>query len=82
MAVLVIAIASLLLLQATAASAEKHCVEKGAARVVGVPGNHLVGRLEVCVNEEWGTVCNNGFDTNAAIVVCRQLGVEGTHTHV
>ena len=38
------------------------------------------GRLEICVNEGWGTVCNDGptenaeFDINAARVVCRQLG--------
>ena len=38
------------------------------------------GRLEICVNEGWGTVCNDGltdrdgFDIDAARVVCRQLG--------
>lgn len=60
------------------------CDEEGAVRVFGVPGNRLVGRLEICVNSEWGTVCDDGFDANAAIVACRQLGVEGksiTHTH-
>ena len=40
------------------------------------------GRLEICAEAEWGTVCNDGFlgarygfDINAARVVCRQLGV-------
>lgn len=37
----------------------------------------LEGRLEICVNEMWGTVCNDEFDTNAAMVVCRQLGIQG-----
>ena len=41
------------------------------------------GRLEVCINHAWGTVCNNNnhrFSRDEALVVCRQLGklqVEG-----
>ena len=32
------------------------------------------GRVEICKNERWGTVCGNiWFDTHAT-VVCRQLG--------
>ena len=47
----------------------------GAVRLVNGGATNR-GRLEVCVGQTWGTVCDNGFYRNDARVVCRQLGYD------
>ena len=37
--------------------------------------NALEGRLEVCFNNAWGTVCGNQFDSDTAGIICNQLSV-------
>jgi hypothetical protein len=32
------------------------------------------GRIEVCDNNSWGTICSNSWDDIAASVACSQLG--------
>ena len=34
------------------------------------------GRLEICYNKAWGTVCNNAWGVTDSRVACRQLGFQ------
>ncbi len=40
--------------------------------------NATLGVVQVCMNNAWGSVCNNRFGTNDASVVCRELGFSST----
>ena len=56
--------------------------EENSLRLVGGT-TAAEGRVEVCVNETWGTICNDGWSTNDANVACGQLGflTRGKFTH-
>ena len=45
----------------------------GAVRLVD-GANSAEGRVEICLNDEWGTVCDRMWDVIDARIVCRQLG--------
>ena len=45
---------------------------QGSIRLQG--GTATQGRVEVCNNNVWGTVCDDFWETADAQVACRQLG--------
>lgn len=45
----------------------------GDVRLVG--GNSIRrGTVEICINEIWGLIADNGWDDTDATVICKQLG--------
>lgn len=52
-------------------AASAPCMD-GDVRLNGILPND--GRVEVCMNNAWGTFCPDNWDNDDAAVVCHQLG--------
>ena len=50
----------------------------GAVRLVN-GGDAYQGRVEACLNAQWGALCHTSWDNKDAVVVCRQLGFRGSY---
>ena len=47
--------------------------DDGQLRLGGM-ATQLSGRVEICFNETWGTICDSFWTNNDGNVACRQLG--------
>ena len=55
----------------------------GAVQLRG-SSHAIYGRVEICMNGNWGTICDYYWDNRDASVVCRQLGFapHGMHLYL
>ena len=56
------------------------CIDGSIRLIGGTRPNE--GRVEVCLNNRWGTVCDDAWGTVDASVACRQLGYSAHSKHV
>lgn len=53
----------------------------GKVRLRG-SSDERIGRVEVCVNGTWNTVCDENWDDVDSTVICRQLGLSPYGIHL
>ena len=51
------------------------CIDGDVRLVDGyIHGNGKEGRVQICLNNTWGSLCSDSWDDMDAVVACRQLG--------
>ena len=49
----------------------------GDVRLVGPQiWNTSSGRVEICIEGEWTSICNKSWDDKDAVVACKQMGLD------
>ncbi len=57
--------------------------QDGSVRLVdGVDGSPNEGRVEICMGDHWGTVCDDSWSNEDAAVVCNQMGYPGEGSEI
>ena len=56
------------------------CIDGSIRLIGGTRPNE--GRVEVCLDNRWGTVCDDAWGTVDASVACRQLGYSAHSKHM
>ena len=51
------------------------CTNNGTVRLSNGNSSNE-GRVEICLNGYWGTICSNGWNEIDAFVTCKQAGYE------
>ena len=54
-----------------AATSPEFVCETGDLRLNG--SSSAEGRVEICLSNAWGTICDDSWDDRSARVVCKQL---------
>ena len=66
--------------EAGAVCAGTRCPQ-GTIRLQGGSDDTNNGRVEICNDDAWGTVCDSNWDNADARVVCRELGLPTAGTY-
>ena len=51
------------------------CTKNGTVRLSNGNSSNE-GRVEICLNGYWGTICSNGWNEKDAFVTCKQAGYD------
>lgn len=50
------------------------CITGDVRLIGGTTSAPNEGTVEVCINRVWATICDDGWNTDSANIVCNQLG--------